>query len=127
MNRILKHSKQRDSLIELLKSTKSHPTADWLYSKLKKEYPSLSLATVYRNLGILCEIGEAIKIDVGDGVEHYDATVEDHCHFICSGCNSLIDVNLPYIKSFNKDVEKINNVVVDSKSIVFYGKCEKCR
>ena len=74
MNRLLKHSKHRDAILMLLKSVKSHPTAEWVYTELKKDNQNISVATVYRNLNQLYSVGEVIKIDVGDGVEHYDAT-----------------------------------------------------
>ena len=57
MNQVLKHSKQRDALLALLRSVTSHPSAEWLWSELKKDFPQMSLATVYRNLGVLCECG----------------------------------------------------------------------
>ena len=127
MNRVLKYSRQREALFDLLKSVKTHPTAEWLYNELKKEYSNLSLATVYRNLSLLCEMGNIIKIDVGDGVEHYDATVNEHSHFICRECNLLIDVDLPVAKDLNNEAEKFNDIKVETNSLVFYGLCSKCK
>ena len=60
-----KHSKQRDALINVLRSTKMHPTADWLYAELRKEFPNISLGTVYRNLKMLSDDGSILKLDIG--------------------------------------------------------------
>lgn len=127
MQRVLKHSKQRDALYALLCSVKTHPTAEWLYTELKKEYPNISLATVYRNLRLLCETGKAITITVGDGTEHYDATVEPHCHFFCRGCRCVNDIEVPLAKEINSEAESHNNIKVESNNLIFYGLCSYCK
>lgn len=57
----MKYSKQREALLTLLRSTRSHPSADWLYENLRKEFPNISLGTVYRNLAQLAENGDILK------------------------------------------------------------------
>lgn len=123
----LKHSRQREALLELLKSVNSHPTAEWLYSELKREYTNLSLATVYRNLNLFCDTGEVIKFDAGDGVEHYDATTKQHCHFICKNCRNVIDIDVPLADKLNSEAEKLNNILVSNNSLMFFGLCSKCK
>lgn len=127
MQRVLKHSKQRDALYALLCSVRTHPTAEWLYTELKQEYPNISLATVYRNLKLLCETGKAISIAVGDGTEHYDATVEPHCHFYCRGCGGVSDIEVPLAKEINLNAESCNNITVESNNFIFYGLCSGCK
>ncbi len=127
MEKVLRHSKHRDSLLQLLKSVKSHPTADWLYTELKKANQNISIATVYRNLNQLYENGEIIKIDAGDGVDHYDATTCDHCHFICRGCNAVIDVDAPSSTVLKDEAEKLNDILIESTCLVFHGLCAKCK
>lgn len=127
MSRVLKHSKNRDALLELLKSVKTHPTADWLYTELKKLNKNLSLATVYRNLNLLCETKDIIKLDVGDGMEHYDATTDEHYHFICNCCASVTDIDIPSAVRLNTETEKLNDVLVQSNSLLFYGLCKNCK
>ena len=127
MARTLKHSKQRDAIYSLLASVKSHPTAEWLYTELKKEYPNLSLATVYRNLNLLCDTGDIIKLDIGDGSEHFDATVQSHCHFICKNCSCVTDVVLPSLCKLDKEAAQLNDISVEGSSIVFYGLCHSCK
>lgn len=122
----MKHSRQRDAIIMLLKSVKSHPSAEWLYSELKSEFPSLSLATVYRNLNQLCELGEARKIEVGDGTVRFDGSTDNHYHFLCSCCKSVIDVSEGESSEINSAIEERYNVKVDTHSIVFYGRCSSC-
>ncbi|MBE6632132.1 MAG: transcriptional repressor [Ruminococcaceae bacterium] len=126
METVYKHSKQREAVKNLLKSVCCHPTAEWIYTELKKEHPNISLATVYRNLNVLCQMGEAVKIEVGDGTVRYDGMPENHYHFLCSECHDVMDVSRGELEGINKEIENKYNVTVDTHSIVFYGKCKKC-
>ena len=66
----MRYSKQREAIRTYLLSTKSHPTAEAVYYNIKNEYPKISLGTVYRNLNLLVEQGQALRLDCGDGVDH---------------------------------------------------------
>ena len=69
----LKHSRQRDSIIEFLSTRKDHPTADTVYMNVRQSFPNISLGTVYRNLTLLADMGEILRIRVGDGADHIRA------------------------------------------------------
>lgn len=66
----LKYSRQREAVLVYLRSTKSHPTAEQVYQKIREEFPKISLGTVYRNLNLLADCGEILRLNCGDGVEH---------------------------------------------------------
>ena len=68
----MKYSKQREALLTLLRSTRSHPSADWLYENLRKEFPNISLGTVYRNLAQLAENGDILKTLVAGATKQQD-------------------------------------------------------
>ena len=72
----LKYSRQREAVLVYLRSTKSHPTAEQVYQKIREEFPKISLGTVYRNLNLLADCGEILRLNCGDGVEHFDATTQ---------------------------------------------------
>ncbi len=89
----LKHSKQRTAILNDLRSRYDHPTAEMVHTRLKEEFPNLSLGTVYRNLGLLCELGEIIKVGSDEnGKEHYDGHVHPHAHFFCEECKTISDL-----------------------------------
>lgn len=125
-NKPLKHSRQRDALLLMLKSTTSHPSAEKLYSDLKNEIPNISLATVYRNLNQLLSSGQIINMNIG-GIEHYDANCERHYHLVCRSCNSIEDIFLPELSELNGYAEKHCGVDIDNHSLIFYGVCSKCK
>lgn len=120
-----KHSGKRDAMIRLLKLTREHPDADWVYFNMRKEFPNISLGTVYRNLRQLAESGEILSLETGSGTEHFDAFTHDHSHFVCTACNRIIDVDIP-IGNIEHDAEEQIGVQVDYHRIFFYGKCDKC-
>ena len=121
-----RNTKQRKRILETLCETDTHPTATWLYDQLKPEFPSLSLGTVYRNLGILEEQGLLKKIVFGSTFDRYDGKTYPHTHFICSECNNVYDMseqnNDEIIECVSKNTKHhIHEVVMN-----YYGVCEKC-
>ena len=120
-------SKQRERILELLRSTDTHPTADWIYEQLKKENPQLSLGTVYRNLTILTETGLAKKIHFGSTYDRFEANIEEHYHLICESCGIILDFNMPNYNDLNSQANKLTNFTIHSHKLEFFGVCEDCR
>ncbi|MBU5460793.1 Fur family transcriptional regulator [Anaerostipes sp. MSJ-23] len=127
MQPTLKKSKQRDAIVAFLMTRKDHPTADTIYMNIKKEFPNISLGTVYRNLALLSERGEILKLTYDQGADRYDATVDPHYHFICRECGEVIDLEMD---SLDEEVTAMANVKfkgkVEQSVIYFKGICEKC-
>lgn len=120
-------SKQRDRIYKLLQETTIHPTASWIYDNLKKEFPDLSLGTVYRNLNILIEQGLVKEIIFGSTFDRYEANVLPHYHFICDKCGTIIDLNLPLIDKLNSQVDYLIDSKTKRHRIEFFGLCKKCK
>lgn len=121
-----KRSRQRERILNVLKGTGAHPTASWIYDKLKGEFPDLSMGTVYRNLNILKEQGLIRKIDFGSTFDRYDANTAPHYHFICERCGSIIDLDMHIDKELNRRVERMTKLKTKRHRIEFYGFCDKC-
>ena len=122
----LKHSRQRDAVLTFLKSTTSHPTAEDVYTVVRQEFPKVSLGTIYRNLNLLVDQGDLIRIRCGDGVEHFDATVETHNHFICQSCGKVQDVDWELRSDIDQVAEKCCSGKVEGHELYFYGTCNQC-
>jgi len=122
-----KRSKQRDRILQLLQQTETHPTADWLYQKLKKEFPNLSFGTIYRNLNILIEQNLVQRIPFGSTYDRYEARMSPHYHLICESCGLVQDFNLPQYKDINIQAQKMSDFEILRHRIDFFGICEKCR
>ncbi|MBC8536191.1 Fur family transcriptional regulator [Feifania hominis] len=127
MERVEKYSRKREAILNAIRSTATHPTADWVYQKLKKEYPDLSLGTVYRNISRFKEDGRVVSVGVVGGQERLDGVTEPHAHFICRGCGAVLDVpTLPHDLAIDCEVERGCAVKVDYHHLTFYGVCEHC-
>ncbi len=122
-----KRSRQREKILHLLQGTKSHPSADWVYERLKKDFKNLSMGTVYRNLGILIEQGFVRKIDFGSTFDRFDANLTQHYHFVCERCGSISDVEMPFDETLNRRAAQMGNFEIRDHRIEFFGICEKCK
>jgi Fur family transcriptional regulator, peroxide stress response regulator len=120
-------SKQRDQLLKLLHSTDLHPTADWLYDKMKKKFPRLSLGTVYRNLGILIEQGLVRKLHYGSTFDRFEARVVPHCHLICECCGRISDFEMPLHADLNMEASARTDFAIAYHKIDFFGQCATCQ
>lgn len=122
----VKFSRQRQMIYNFLITRKDHPTADVVYQNIRQEYPNISLGTVYRNLSLLTDRGEILRLQVGDGVDHFDADTSRHCHFFCSDCGSVTDIKLDCLEEMLVKAQQKFNGKISSQSTCFYGVCEKC-
>jgi Fur family transcriptional regulator, peroxide stress response regulator len=121
-----RQSRQRNHILEVLHGTRTHPTARWLYDRVRKQFPSLSLGTVYRNLGILEKQGLVKKLDFGDGSDRFEAATIQHHHFICESCGRVIDLDLPVDDSLTRKLEKATGYTATRHEIRLFGLCDKC-
>ena len=124
----LKYSKQRESIKHYLMTTKMHPTADEVYMHVKREFPNISLGTVYRNLNLLTDIGEAVKITTPNGGDRFAGRIEPHNHFLCTKCGRLLDLELDMqsIEEVNRLAAESFDGIITSSSTLFYGECSDC-
>lgn len=126
MEEAMKYSKQRELILETLRNNVIHPTADQIYALLHQEHPTISLATVYRNLNQLAEMGIIRKITGLDGSCRFDHNTHKHYHFICSKCNKVYDVPQENIPDLPAMVEAETGFTVESCDITFKGTCSGC-
>ena len=119
-------TKQKKVILDVLKGTKSHPTADWVYDKVKKKIPNISLGTVYRNLNILKSQGEIKELCFGKGFSRFDGNAANHYHFTCATCGRILDVEPCQLTEIEDLVTNRMGVRVESHRLEFYGACPDC-
>ena len=116
-------SKKRQAILDCLLNTDEHPTAEIIYNRLKPDFPDLSLATVYRNLGQLEESGEIRSMFSPTGSIRFDGNTSDHIHAVCLKCGSVMDISdtpLPV------DIEPCDGFQVLYKNFQIMGICRSC-
>lgn len=120
-------SKKREAILAAIRASKAHPSAESIYAQLKPQYPDLSLGTVYRNIARFAETGEIVSVGVVDGLARYDGNTVPHTHFVCRGCNAVIDMDaVSADPSLALRAEREYGVAVDRQELVLFGKCADC-
>lgn len=119
------YSKQREVILNVLCSTDTHPTVNWIYERSREQLPKISLGTVYRNLTELKNEGRIIEVSVADGLQHFDGNPAPHLHFHCSHCGGIFDCTAPN-KALKNYIEAELGCKVYEQKLVFSGVCKKC-
>ena len=122
-----RYSRQRECILNALRNTKRHPSANSIYDEVRHQIPNISLGTVYRNLAELAACGEIMKLDAGDGTERYDGCALPHYHMICKNCHSVSDIELDYDSGLDKAAAAASGADVDFHSVLFSGTCKNCK
>jgi len=125
-NKPQRMTKQRRIILEELRKLHSHPTADELYEIVRQRLPRISLGTVYRNLDVLSENGEVLKLESAGSQKRFDGDMHPHCHVRCVSCGKVGDVMdrvpEPEVSEVSAPGFTITHGVTE-----FYGLCEDCR
>lgn len=123
----LKLTPQRIAVYNYLKSTKEHPSAETIHKALKEDYPTMSLATVYKTLKVLVEVGLVQEINVGEGNFRYDGITMAHPHIHCVNCSKVDDLEGINFDDLNLKVKNNTDYEILSNKIYFYGLCPECK
>lgn len=123
----IKYSRQREAILNCLKERHDHPTADAIYHTIRTTDSKISLGTVYRNLGLLTELGLVRKISCGDGIERYDYKTHEHYHFVCTDCGAVIDVEPDMMAPIQNTVRHPDIGDIKAHSLIYYGTCKSCK
>ena len=122
-----KNFRKRNAILSYLQGTTAHPSAETIYSDLKAEIPDLSIGTVYRNLTHFRKQGLVSSIATVNGVDRFDANTEPHVHFICEGCDAVIDLHqLSTPQALCSEAEGSIGCSVSGCQLSFTGKCRDC-
>ena len=120
-------TQQRIEVYKTLVDSEEHPSPETIYRRLKNKFPTLSLATVYKNLKALTGMGFAKKINPLSDHARYDGDIEQHSHFICLSCRKVEDVHFEKLESIRIPDLPDSEHVITEKTIVFMGICKTCQ
>ncbi len=120
-----RNSKQRDAVFQNLSERYDHPTAEEVYLAVRETNPTISLATVYRNLRLLESEGKILKIPTPTG-DRFDGHTHRHSHFTCGTCGKVLDLELKESVSAESLI-KTPHPVVTGYELMFFGICNKCK
>lgn len=125
----------REAILRVLDENRDHLSAEELFFLVRKRYGGIGLATVYRTLDLLIQMGLVQRFDFGDGRSRYELTLDEkthHHHLVCRKCGQVIDYTdfsereCKFVKELGKEVSERHNFKIDSHQLDFYGLCDKC-
>jgi Fur family transcriptional regulator, peroxide stress response regulator len=118
----------RIALLRLISVSEGHPSALELYEKLRVQFPSISLATIYKTLALLKDKGEVLEIDLPNENRYDGNKPFPHPHLICSQCKRIMDGgDVPAMQAINQQIADKYGFQVQSQQLIFYGICSDCQ
>jgi Fur family peroxide stress response transcriptional regulator len=118
---------QRVELVRLIAVSEGHPSASQLYTKIKRQFPTMSHATVYKTIALLKEMNQVLEIDLRDD-SHYDGNrPQPHPHLICTKCNKIVDGDLSLDQESLRRLEQTSGYKILRPQISLYGLCPDCK
>ena len=123
-----KHFRKRDAILTCLMNTDTHPSAEMVHQMLQQSHPDISQATVYRNLALFKKQGRITSVATVSGAERFDANTEPHVHFICNGCDAVMDMHQIAVPvQLGAEAEASTGCHIESCQLTFTGLCSKCQ
>jgi Fe2+ or Zn2+ uptake regulation protein len=119
-------TKQRNAVLQAIRESNEHLTANEVFEGARRILPGISFATVYNSLRYLRNEGLIGEVRFGMESTRYDRTLTRHDHAICSGCGSLVDIDLPIPDDFIREGERLSKFKAESMEVVLRGLCPGC-
>jgi Fur family peroxide stress response transcriptional regulator len=118
---------QRMAIVKILADSQGHPSVENIHTQIKKDFPTMSLATVYRNIVLIKELGEVLELGFPDGSNRYDGNKPyPHPHVICIKCRKIVDPDLDSLDEMKKEVATETNFKILNHRLDFFGLCSNC-
>lgn len=119
---------QRLALAKILARSEGHPSVEKIYEQLQDQFPTMSLATVYRNVMLIKSLGEVLELGFADGSNRYDGNKPyPHPHVICIKCGKVIDPDLSSLKDMTGEVADETGFKILNHRLDFFGICPECQ
>ena len=119
-------TRQRQIILEELRTVDSHPSADEVYEMVRKRLPRISLGTVYRNLEILSELGEIQKLELGGDLKRFDRKPNKHYHIRCMNCGRVDDAPIAPLNQVEDELYGTTVFTIIGHRLEFEGLCPRC-
>ncbi|WDP89914.1 MAG: transcriptional repressor [Desulfobacter sp.] len=118
---------QRLAIVRILAKSHDHPSVEDIYSEIKADFPTMSLATVYRNIVLIKSLGEVLELGFPDGSNRYDGNRPyPHPHVVCIKCSKIVDPDLDSLDDMKKEVAAETDFKILNHRLDFFGICSDC-
>ena len=118
---------QRLAITKILAKSEGHPSVENIHVEIKRDFPTMSLATVYKNILLIKSLGEVLELGFPDGSNRYDGNKPyPHPHVICIKCKKIVDADLNSFNEMKTEVELDTNFKILNHRLDFFGICSDC-
>ena len=123
------YSEQRGQILDIFLKTETHPTINDLYDLVRKKYPQIGLATVYRTMKVICNAGLARETDFGGNIRRFEHKYkhQHHDHLVCLNCGRIIEVMSPAIEKLQENLAKKHRFKAVRHRMEIFGLCKNCK
>jgi Fur family peroxide stress response transcriptional regulator len=119
---------QRLAVLRILAASEDHPTAEQIYEKVKAEFPTTSLATIYKTIALLKNLDEVLELGFPDGSNRYDGNKPfSHPHVICTKCKKIMDPELINVDELRNEISRRTGFKILHHRLDFFGLCRECQ
>jgi Fur family peroxide stress response transcriptional regulator len=119
---------QRLAILRVLADSKGHPTVEQIYARVKTEFPTTSLATVYKNVSLMKSLGEVLELGFSDDSNRYDGNnPHPHPHLVCTNCKKIIDPDLSMLQNLTREIVQETGFQIFTHRMDFFGICPECQ
>ncbi len=119
---------QRIAVLTIMAGSEKHPSVDVIYKEVKAQFPTTSLATVYKTVSLLKELNEVLELGFPDGSNRYDGNKPyPHPHVICTKCKKIMDPELVHLGEISEEMSKKTGYKIFSHRLDFFGLCPECQ
>lgn len=123
---------QRVAILRILGDSEGHPSVEQIYDQIKDDFPTTGMATIYKTISLLKEMGEVLELGFADGSNRYDGSrPHPHPHLICTQCGEIQDLDVPGLDEFvaqvSAQIAPESEYDIHSHRLDLYGICKKCR
>jgi len=119
---------QRLAILKILAASRRHPSVDEIYQEVRAEFPTTSLATVYKTIALLKELNEVLELGFPDGSNRYDGSnPSPHPHAICVRCKKVMDPELVNIDALSEEMSRKTGYKIYHHRLDFFGLCPECQ
>jgi len=119
---------QRMAVLRILAASEEHPSVEQIYERVKADFPMTSLATVYKTVTLLKEMGEVLELGFSDDCNRYDGNKPyPHPHLICIKCRNIVDPEVAALSELRQEVAQSTGYQIMSHRLDFFGICPQCQ
>jgi Fur family peroxide stress response transcriptional regulator len=119
---------QRLAVLKILAKSVGHPSVEDIFKQVRPVFPTTSLATIYKTVNLLKEIGEVVELDFSEESNRYDGNRPyPHPHLICTKCKTIMDPDMATVEDLSKEIARKTGYEILNHRLDFFGICPRCQ